>query len=267
MEIVLYVISGVNAIYYAALIIFTDAAWNTQLYWPVSSLVFAGIAVLLRIDRKRKREYKKCLPLELRTFICTSCALYCVILVIFSVLILSRSFSENPQDLDYLILIENGDVESALTQEDYNALNCTMEYMTEHEDVSVVLAGCSRYRDLSVNETELQDMMKNYLLQHGISEKRIITEEISSNLKQNIIYSYSYILMDWYGKSTDLDKEPVVGIVAEPVSIFRYRMILDNLNRDMEILAFPDPILCWPARIMEEIKLILNYHLINQFEW
>lgn len=267
MEIVLFVVSGVSMIYYAVLVIFTDATLFTQLYWPASSLVFVLIAVILHIDRRRKQEHKRCLSLELRTFICTSCGLYFVMIGIFSVLILFQAFSENSENIDYLIFIENGDVESSLTQEDYNSLNCTIEYMTKHENVSVVLAGCSRYRDLEVNEAELQDLMRNYLLQHGISKERIITEEISNNLRQNIIYSYSYILMDWYGRNADRDVEPTVGIVAEPTSIFRYQMILDNLNQNMEILSFQESILYWPARIVEETQLILEYHLINQFEW
>lgn len=270
MEIILFAVSGVSMVYYVILLVFTDATWATQTYWPVSALIFALAALVLHVDRKRKLEHKKCLPLELRTVICTSCGLYFVMTGIFAALILSQIFAKNPENMDYLIFIENGDVEAALTQEDYNALNCTIDYMARHEDVVVVLAGCSRFRDMSVDETELQDLMKNYLLEHGIGEERIITEAISSNLRQNITYSYAYILVDWYGKNADQQEEPKVGIVAEPASIFRYQMLTNNLgdlSQNMDIISFQEPILVWPARIMEEIQLIIEYHLVDQFEW
>ena len=270
MELFLFVVSGIHVIYYAVLVLFTDATWMTQLYWPVSAAVFALIAQLLRIDRKRKQKRRRCMPLELRTVICTSCGLYFLLIGVFTVLIFSRGFSENPEDADYLIFIENGDVETSLTESDYNALSCTIDYMTRHENTSVVLAGCSRFRDLEVDENELQDLMKKYLTDQGISEDRIITEEISNNLRQNIMYSYAYILMDWYGDDAEREAEPTVGIVAEAASVFRYWMIVRNLgdvSRHMKIVSFHEPVLGWPARIVEEVQLIVRYHLINQFEY
>lgn len=270
MEIMLFVVSGISMVYYVVLVVFTDFTWMTQLYWPVSALLFALIAVVLHTDKRRRQEHRRCMPLEMRTFICTSCGLYFVIIGVFALLILSRTFSENPEDLNYLIFIEGGDVKTTLTQKDYNALNCTIDYMTRHEDVSVVLAGCNRYRDMDADEMELRDLMRNYLLEQGIREERIIVEEISNNLKQNIIYSNAYILMDWYRKNAEQQEDPIVGIVVEPASIFRYQMILDDLGsqkRNLEIVSFQEPVLIWPARIVEEVQQIVEYHLINQFEW
>lgn len=270
MELFLFAVSGISAVYYVILILFTDAAWMTQLYWPVSTVVFALIALFLWIDRKRKQEHKRCLSLELRTIICTSCGLYFLIIGIFCVLIFFRYDSCSQEDVDYLIFIENGDVEVSLTESDYNALDCTIEYMKNHEDTSVVLAGCSRFRDLEVDENELRDLMKRYLTDHGIDEDRILTEEISNNLRQNITYSYAYILMDWYGKDAERETEPTVGVVAESVSVFRYEIIISNLGNissHMKMISFREPVLDWPARIVEEIQLIIKYHLINQFEY
>ncbi|MGN0294758.1 MAG: ElyC/SanA/YdcF family protein [Lachnospiraceae bacterium] len=270
MEIFLFAVSGIHVIYYAVLVLFTDFTWMTQLYWPVSAVIFVLIAQLLRIDRMRKQKHRRCMPMVLRTVICTSCGLYFLLIGVFTVLIFSQGFYENPEDADYLIFIENGDVETTLTESDYNALACTIDYMTRHEDTSVVLAGCSRFRDLEVNENEIQDLMKKYLIDQGIGEDRIITEEISNNLRQNIMYSYAYILMDWYGDDADREAEPAVGIVAEAASVFRYRMIVRNLgdvSRHMKIISFHEPVLVWPARIVEEVQLIVKFHLINQFEY
>ena len=174
------------------------------------------------------------------------------------------------ENADYLILIENGDVEEELTENDYRALNCTVEYMNQDQTVKVILAGGNRFRGLVVDEMDLQDVMKNYLQEQGIDSNRIITETISNNLRQNIIYSYAYILVDWYGEDSRRSEDPTIGVIAEPVSIFRYRMLLDNMGSfsgKIGIVSFQEPILVWPARILEEMGLMVEYHLINQFAY
>ncbi len=269
MELFLFAVSGISMVYYVILVVFTDAAWMTQLYWPASAAILTLIGLVLRVDRKRKQEHKRCLPLELRTMLSASCGLYFLIIVLFTVMILFSGYSDGPEDVDYLIFIENGDVEAALTESDFEALDCTIGYMTEHEETSVVLAGCSRFRDMEVDENELRDLMKSYLTSHGIGEKRIITEEISNNLRQNIMYSYAYILVDWYGKDSDRELEPEVGVITSAASVFRYEMIINNLgsvSRHMNIISYREPVLAWPARIVEELRLTVQYHLINQFD-
>lgn len=59
MEMVLFAVSGINVVYYLILVIFTDAAWMTQTYWPISAAIFLVIGLILRVDRKRKLEHKK----------------------------------------------------------------------------------------------------------------------------------------------------------------------------------------------------------------
>ena len=76
MELFLFAVSGFNMVYYVILVIFTDAAWMTQIYWPVSAVVFTLLGLILKADRKRKQEHRRCMSLELRTVICTSCGLY-----------------------------------------------------------------------------------------------------------------------------------------------------------------------------------------------
>lgn len=271
MEIVLFAVSGISAVYYVLLVLFTDLTWVTELYWMVSALVFAFVALLLRIDRKKKQQHKKFMPLGVRTFITTTCILYFALLGMCSVWIVSQAFSAKMQshEVDYLILIENGDVETSLNQHDYAFLDDTIDYMNAHEGTTIVLVGSSRFRDLEIDVDKLQNMMKDYLQQKGISEKRIITEEISNNLRQNIIYSYAYILVDWYGMDAERG-EPTIGLAAVPTSVCRYNMIigsLGSLKSNMDIIVFGEDVLSWPARVVEEVRLLIEYHLLDQFEY
>jgi hypothetical protein len=46
-------------------------------------------------------------------------------------------------------------------------------------------------------------------------------------------------------------------------------MIIDdlgNMSENIGIMACGESLLSWPARIMEEMKLTVQYHLTRQFE-
>lgn len=267
MEWVLFIVSGASMIYYILLVGFTDASWTTQMYWPVSILIFGVVGWILYEDSRLKKKRKNLLSLKVRTFLCTSSIVYLSLLSAFSLLIIFHAFRESDRSVDYLILIENGDVGTELTSGDYKALDRTMEYMRKDARTKVVLAGSSRFRVTAAEDMELQSEMKKYLLEHQIDEHRIITEEISSNFRQNIIYGYAYVLVDWYFSARGEQEEPRIGIIGDRVSTLRYQMMMERLGKEMEIIHFQESVLVWPARIIEELKLILHYHLEDAFEY
>ena len=163
-------------------------------------------------------------------------------------------------------MIENNDVETSLTEIDYDMLDMGIQYLNDHPETKIVLSGSSRFSDLDVDDEKVQDMMKKYLMEAGISNSRIITEEISSSIRQNIVYGYAYILVDWYrGQNTyEETRNPVVAVLTEPAAALRYSIILQDMQREMKILTGKENLLAWPARIMEEIELIIRYHLDEQ---
>lgn len=269
MDFILFGVSGISLFYYIALVLLTDVSWMTQMYWPVSTAVFLLAAVILRIDRKRRQQNLLCMPLELRTVISTSFLLYLVLILCFSMVILLFSHPECENTADYLLMIENNDVETSLTEIDYDMLNRGIQYMNAHPETKIVLSGSSRFSELSVDDEKVQNLMRNYLIEAGISSSKIITEEISSSIRQNIVYGYAYILVDWYRTQDayEENRSPVVAVITEPTAAFRYSMMLKDMQKDMKILTGREDILAWPARIMEEIKLIIRYHLAEQLEF
>lgn len=266
MDFILFGASGMSLLYYISLVLLTDASWLTQIYWPVSTVVFLLAAIILRIDRKRRQQDLLCMPLELRVAISTSFLLYMILIFCFSMAILLFSHPECVETADYLLMIENNDVETSLTEIDYDMLDRGIQYMNDHPETKIVLSGSSRFSEWDVDDEKVQDMMKKYLMEAGIGSSRIITEEISSSIRQNIVYGYAYILVDWYREQDtyEEDRNPVVAVITEPAAALRYSIMLKDMRRDMKILTGRENLLAWPARIMEEIELIIRYHLDEQ---
>ena len=261
MEILLFVLAAFNISYYLLLVILTDMSWFIQIYWVVSALIFFALGMILRIDRKRFLQHKWHLPLELRTFISATFGLFCFLFIAAAVTVLLPRKTVDPEMIDYMVMIESADVTNRMTDSDFDSLDEMISVMNDHPDVRIVLAGANRYRDIEVDEGLVQNQMKNYLILSGISEDRIITENISDNLRQNIVYSYAYILVDWYSRGYTSEQSPKVVVVTDRVSVLRVQMALDRMGSSMGILSYPLGILTLPYRLVEEIRYDLAYYL------
>lgn len=261
MEILLLILAAFNIVYYLGIVILTDMSWYIQIYWLISAIIFLLIGMILRIDRKRFLRHKSHMPLELRTFVSATCGIFCFFFIAASVMILLPRKTVNPENIDYMILIESADETDRMTDSDFDSLDEMINIMNEHPDIRIVLAGANRYRDIEVDEGVVQNQMKTYLLLSGISEERIITENISDSLRQNIAYSYAYILVDWYSRGYTSDQSPEVVLVTDQVSVLRVQMALERMGSSMGILTYPIGILTLPYRLVEEIHYDLRYYL------
>lgn len=266
MEIILFTVSGINMIYYAVLMIFCDTAWMTQLYWPVSACIFILAGWILKIDRKRRRKKLSFLPIEVRTGICVSFGLYFFLAAGVALFILFNSFSvERAEGADYLLLSGNSSEIYDLSENEYSSLACIEDYLEEYDNTKVILVGRNRFV-IQEDNTDRHDLMEEYLIEQGIDEERIIKEKGSDNLRLNLHYGYLYIMLKWdYRENHSKLIEPEISIVADRLSVLRYQMILEREGWDMGIVPYWGDPLTIPARLVSEIRLLLETYLANQF--
>ena len=121
--------------------------------------------------------------------------------------ILSGIHAEGREDLDYIIVL------GAMVKEDGPSsilaarLNCALRYLEENPDTIVIVSG-GQGKDEPFSEAE---GMRQYLVEHGVDEARILMEPDSFNTVQNIQNSMKLI-----------EKEnPSVGIVTSNFHVFR----------------------------------------------
>jgi uncharacterized SAM-binding protein YcdF (DUF218 family) len=100
-------------------------------------------------------------------------------------IIIKNGFMPASKDADYMIVLGaqvNGTkVSKALRYR----LDAAYDYAVKNKNTKIIVSGAQGYRE---DVTEAQ-AMRDYLVEKGISEKRILMEEKSTNTNENIKYS------------------------------------------------------------------------------
>ncbi len=144
------------------------------------------------------------------------CVIFGLLIFIFvESLILYNSYKETPSGaFDYIIVLGayvDGDQVSLSLR---YRLDKAIDYMKKEEDIDVVVTGAKGYNE----EYTEASVMKQYLVDNGISEQRIICEDKSYSTYENLKNSYDII-----GKSKVL-------ISTNDFHMFRALMLADRVG-------------------------------------
>ena len=121
--------------------------------------------------------------------------------------ILKHFHDNGPEGLDYIIVLGAQMKDSGPSLVLQFRLDTAIEYLENNPDTICIVSG-GQGRNESAPEA---DGMKKYLLEHGISEERIIVENQSSNTIENILYSKKLINSE----------EASIGIVTNNFHVYR----------------------------------------------
>ncbi len=120
----------------------------------------------------------------------------------------SSYFSKSaPQDLDYLVVLGAQVKKNGPSKALQYRLDAAFEYLEDHPDTCVIVSG-GQGADEHISEAQ---GMYDYLVEKGISPKRIIREDKSRNTFQNLTFSAEYL-------NKEKDR---VGVVTNDFHVFR----------------------------------------------
>lgn len=125
----------------------------------------------------------------------------------------------NVGDCKYEIILGgglNGDKPGSMLK---NRLDLGIDYLNLHKDTKVIVSG-GQGPDEAVPEAVA---MKNYLVEHGINEDRILEENKSRTTVQNIAFSKKIL-------EKEGAKEDKVLIVTDDFHLYRAQLIADELG-------------------------------------
>ena len=181
MQVILVVLGIAAVVYYSLIVSIVGFRRDFSLFWLVGAL---GCFVLgFLIHRMGKQQYagtSKVLNVLIAMF---------VILIVFFVfiegLILRTGFVKPDSGADYMIVlgakINGTKVSKALRYR----LDAALSYAMDNKDTKVIVSGTQGYNE-DISEAKA---MRDYLVERGLEEERIVMEDKSTNTNENIMYS------------------------------------------------------------------------------
>lgn len=192
--------------YYLVMVIQVGFSVSFYLFWPALSAVLAGSAEF--VGRKVPVATG---PSWLGVAILGLLTVIGVAFIVIQALILGASFREPKPDLPVVIVLgaqvdENGPM--AILQ---SRLETALDYAVENQETLFVVTG-GRGKNEPVAEAHA---MRDYLVEHGLAEHRILVEDQSTNTHENMMFALELLPQ---GATT-------VGIVSSNYHMFRATLL------------------------------------------
>ena len=174
---------------------------------------------------------------------------FILIELLFALILLLQCLNKITNDADYLIILghklNNNKPSNVLIER----LECALKYLRSNNKTTIVLSG-GITKNNSLSEAQV---MKEYLIQNGINENRIILEDKSIDTVENIANCLNYI-----------DKNSKVVLISSNYHILRARMICNLLGLKVSCIGSYTPIVEFIKHIfIEEIFIFIHYFRIK----
>ena len=168
---------------------------------------------------------------------------------VMEVLIIKDMRAVADSDREYVIVLGAQVRGTRITKSLRKRLDTALDYLEEHPDANVVCSGGQgRGEDLSEAEA-----MKNYLMEHGIAEKRIITEDKSRTTYENLKFTQQLI-----------DKDAKIAIVTNNFHVHRAVHLAKTLGyQNVQGMAAPSDNHLLPNYMVREAIALFKEYLVR----
>lgn len=198
---IFFLICSVLSFLYAILVWSVHSGTSFFLVWVAAAGVFLILAMANKFHLWKK--VKK----PVKVIIITLFSLGMLFMIVTQCMIFSCFGSKGDPGLDYLIVLGSQVKESGPSAVTVWRLKAAIEYLENNPDTKVIVSGGQGPNEPAPEAV----IMKQYLIENGISEDRILTEERSKNTAENISFSAQLI---------DIGNDSV-GIVTNNFHVFR----------------------------------------------
>lgn len=197
--------------YFVAIVVYSGIGTSYVGIWLCFALGLGLTALCLRLYERDSERMALWVPVSLVTL----CMAGTVILLVVQILMFARIPVVAESGLDYLIVLGAQVKEEGPSSTLRLRLEKAAEYAAQNPETTLVLSGGMGHHE-QVSEAEA---MKQYLLDQGIPEERMLLEDRSTSTLENLVYS-RYLLEAQPGQ------QPVrVGVLTSNFHLYRARMI------------------------------------------
>ncbi len=143
-------------------------------------------------------------------------AVILIVFILLEIIVISGNFSRPWKNADYIVVLGAKLHGKEPSESLRNRLDAALKYSRDNEKTKIIVSG-GQGADEEIPESHA---MKNYLLENGIEEDRILVEDKSTSTLENLKFSD-----ELYGL-----KDRKVLIVTQGYHIFRSKMIAGRLG-------------------------------------
>ncbi|XME02316.1 YdcF family protein [Lachnospiraceae bacterium C1.1] len=241
---ILWAILAVVCLGYSLIVLSVRSGTFSFAIWIGWGILFSAFYCLAHFNIWRR------IPLYLQTGIVIFFAFIFIVFTICQICILSHFFDKGKANLDYIIVLGAQMRENGPSVVYRKRLDAAYDYLMENDNTVCIVTGGKGNNELLTEGEGGRD----YLLERGIPEERIIVEKRSRDTVENIKNSLAIIdEMD--------DAQYEIGIVTNGFHLFRGMKITDRyFKRDVYGIAADMNPLYIPNNLMRE-----NFGIIRDF--
>ena len=230
---------GLCILYFFILVIFVGLSTKFNCVWLLAGVGLLLFGLLLVKNKIRLSKGAR----KAVTFVVAVCM---IVFLNIEGLIVSGFFEKGEENLDYVIVLGAQMKENGPSSTLKSRLDRAIDYLEENQDTQVIVSG-GQGSDEMISEAE---GMKNYLVQNGIAEERILMEDNSVNTNQNLKFSSEYINIE----------EDTVGIVTSNFHIYRSVKLAEKQGYENVCgIAAKSHNFLLPANMLREFACIVYY--------
>jgi uncharacterized SAM-binding protein YcdF (DUF218 family) len=210
----------------------------------------AGVGLLLGIAFTKTQLYRKNYKLcnKAGKVILVLFTVWLLSFIVVIIIILTSAISQEGERVDSVIVLGagiKGEAPSLVLQE---RLNYTIDYLNKNRNASAIVSGG---QGIGENITEAE-VMKRYLVSHGISADRIIKEENSTSTYENMVYSKK-VYEETMGK--ELNK---VMIITNDFHMYRSKLLAERAGLEPYGISSATPWYIYPNVFLREYLAVFK---------
>ncbi len=233
-------------LYYFALILFTGITTHFAWIWLAASVVLLGLGNFIRYERAH--------PGFIPGWLCYAAfiGLAAGLLLFLSIFlkVLGGMSWNGSEGLDYVVVLGAQVKKDVPSRALRMRLEKALEYANANKDTILILSGGMG----SGEEISEAECMKQYLIEHGISQERLILEDQSTNTMENLKFSNAM---------TDC-ANAVTGIISNDFHVYRaVRLAKKQGYENCEGIAARSDFYMEPHYVVREVFALVKEKLLG----
>lgn len=242
------ILGSISIVYYFLLVTFGGKISFAEFWLMIGSFMFL-IGIIKKLDKNKTIKLNK----RMKWIFITLFSMGVASFIIIEGFIITSGISGEMKKSDYLVVLGAGLRGERMSLALSKRMHKSLEYIDKYPKVKIVVSGGQGPGEY-ITEAEA---MKRFLINHGVSEKNIITEEKSTSTAENLKYTKDKL------EQIDQRKNMKISIVTSDFHMFRAKFLAKRVGFDTYEVPAKLHLLLVPNFYVREYFAVINSYFLN----